>query len=447
MEGTSMIAADEAQVKQAVEAVLDAAKKAGADGAEAGASRDGGLSINVRKGEVETLEHHRGQSLSITVYRGARKGSASSADLSAQAIQDAVKAAMSIATYTSEDECSGLADAELMATDLTDLDLYHPWDISAEGGIEIAQNCEAAALAVDERITNTEGASVNAFQGVSAYANSHGFVGTRRGTRHSVSCSVIAEDDSGMQRDYYYTTSRLPEKLDDVTEVGKQAAERALRRLSAKKLSTRQSPVLFTPELSRGLLGSFIGAISGGAVYRKSTFLLDHMDKQVFPGFVRIHENPHIPQGMGSSMFDSEGVATCKRDYVTDGILNSWVLGSYSARKLGLQTTGNSGGVHNLFTSPGDKDLDELIKTMGTGLLVTELIGHGVNPVTGDYSRGAAGYWVENGELQYPVEEVTIAGNLKNMFMNLAEIGTDIDARGNYQTGSLLIDGLTIAGE
>lgn len=447
MEGTSMIAADEAQVKQAVEAVLDAAKKAGADGAEAGASRDGGLSINVRKGEVETLEHHRGQSLSITVYRGARKGSASSADLSVQAIEDAVKAAMSIATYTSVDECSGLADAELMATDLTDLDLYHPWDLSAEEGIEIAQNCEAAALAVDERITNTEGASVNAFQGVSAYANSHGFVGTRRGTRHSVSCSVIAEDDSGMQRDYYYTTSRLPEKLDDVTEVGKQAAERALRRLSARKLSTRQSPVLFTPELSRGLLGSFIGAISGGAVYRKSTFLLDDMDKQVFPEFVRIHENPHVPQGMGSSMFDSEGVATSKRDYVTDGILNSWVLGSYSARKLGLQTTGNAGGVHNLFTSPGDKDLDELVKTMGKGLLVTELIGHGVNPVTGDYSRGAAGYWVENGELQYPVEEVTIAGNLKDMFMNLAEIGTDIDMRGNYQTGSWLIDGLTIAGE
>lgn len=438
--------ADQALMTQAVELALDEAKKQGASSAEAGGGMDSGLSVSVRKGEIETLEHHRGQSLSITVYQDHRKGSASTSDLSPQSIKEAVEAANRIARYTSEDDCSGLADAELMAKALPDLDLYHPWDISAKAAIEIATICEAAGLSQDTRITNSEGASVNAFQGVSVYGNSHGFLGSKQGTRHSVSCSVIAEDEKGMQRDYAYTSSRLPHKLETPESVGKEAAEHALRRLSARQLSTRTAPVVFAADVARGLLGSLIGAISGGALYRKASFLLDMKGQQIFPEFVHIKEDPLIKQGVGSSAFDSEGVATRQRSLVENGILQGYVLGSYSARKLGMQTTGNAGGVHNLTIDSGTDDFSALLQRMGTGLYVTELIGHGVNGITGDYSRGASGFWVEQGEIQYPVEEITIAANLKDMFMNLQAIATDIDLRGNTQTGSWLIDPMTIAG-
>lgn len=436
-----------ALVLQAAETALAEAKKIGATSAAAGASLDTGLSVNIRKGEVETLEHHRGQSLSVTVYQGQRKGSASTADLSVSAIRDAVAAAKSIAKFTSEDDCSGLADADLMTQEVKDLDLYHRWDITTEAAIELATECEAVALQSDPRITNSEGAAVSTFEGVSAYANSHGFSGIKMGTRHGLNCCVIAEDDSGMQRDYAYTSSRLPELLDSPEQVGKETAERTLRRLSARKLSTRQAPVLFAADLSKGLLGSFIGAISGGALYRRSSFLLDSLDTQVFPEFVHIHEAPHLLQAAGSSAFDSEGVATQARDWIADGIVQGYVMGSYSARKLGMQTSGNAGGVHNLSIDSGDDDFQALLKKMDSGLFVTELIGHGVNQVTGDYSRGASGFWIENGEIQYPVEEITIAGNLKEMYQKLVAVGSDVDRRGNLQTGSWLLESMMIAGE
>jgi PmbA protein len=447
MDNLVALEADEFTVKQAVESALQEAQKQGASSADVAASLDSGLSVTVRNADIETLEHHRNQGLSVTVYQGQRKGSASTSDLSSDAIREAVEAANRIARYTSEDDCAGLADVELMATAFPDLDLYHPWNISAEQAIDIAKDCEAAAFGQDKRITNSEGASVNAFQGVSAYANSHGFLGLKRGTRHSINCSVIAEDQQGMQRDYEYTSSRVPDKLDDPGKVGRSSAERALRRLSGQKLSTRKAPVLFAADLSSGLMRHFIAAISGGALYRKATFLLDALDQPVFPEFVRIHEDPSILQAAGSTNFDNEGVTPQKRDLITGGVLQAYVLGSYSARKLHTQTTGSAGGVRNLFIDPGKDDFTALLKRMDTGLYVTELIGHGVNSVTGDYSRGAVGFWVENGEIKYPVEEITVAGNLKNMFMDLQAVGTDVDRRGNIQTGSWLLGEMMIAGE
>ncbi len=438
---------DEMLANLAVATALEEAKKQGATSADAAAGLDSGLSVTVRNADIETLEHHRNQSLSVTVYQGQRKGSASTSDLSPDAIQEAVEAANRIARFTSEDDCAGLADAELMATDFPDMDLYHPWSLTAEQAIDIARDCEAAAMGQDKRITNSEGASVNAFQGVSAYANSHGFSGIKRGTRHSISCSVIAQDEQGMQRDYDYTSSRIPEKLDDPEKVGRSTAERTVRRLGAQKLSTRKAPVLFASDLSRGLMGHFTSAISGGALYRKATFLLDMLNEGVFPDFVHIYEDPRILQASGSASFDNEGVATRKRDLITQGVLQGYVLGSYSARKLKMQTTGNAGGMRNLRIDSGSDDFTALLRRMGTGLYVTELIGHGINSVTGDYSRGAAGFWVENGEIQYPVEEITVAGNLKDMFLDLQSVGTDIDLRGNTQTGSWLIGEMMIAGE
>ncbi len=437
---------DEQQVSEAVEQVLEVAKRLGASAADAAASMDSGISLSVRKGEIETLEHHLGQNLSVTVYDGARKGSASTTDLSKAAIEEAVGAAMSIARHTSEDPCNGLAPAERMATELPDLDLYHPWELNAAEFIELATECERHALEADSRICNSEGASVNSFGGVSAYGNSHGFLGVRRGTQHSVSCSVIAEDESGMQRDYWYTSSRLPEKLESAEAVGKKAAERTVRRLSARSLPTRECPVVYAAEMSRGLLGHLLGGISGGALYRKASFLLDALDTQIFPDFVRISENPLLPQGMASTAFDNEGVATQARDLVSEGVLKGFVLSQYSACKMGLETTGNAGGVHNLTIESGDKDLAALLKEMGTGLLVTELMGQSINMITGDYSRGAAGFWVENGEIQYPVEEVTVAGNLADMFKGLVAVGNDVDQRGSVRTGSWLLEKMTVAG-
>jgi PmbA protein len=436
-----------AELETLVRLVLDESKACGASAAEAGVSLEAGLSVTVRLGEVETLEYHRDRGVGVTVYFGQRKGSASTSDFAPQALRETVRAACDIARYTSEDDCAGLADAALMARDIPDLDLCHPWDVDAARGIEIAQRCEAAARTADARITNSEGATLSSHQGLRVYGNSHGFIAGYPSTRHSLSCSVIAGRDDQMQRDYWYSVARRHEDLEDAEHIGRMAAERTLRRLNGRKLGTRQVPVIFAAEIATGLFRSFVGAVRGSSLYRKSSFLLDHLGKPVFPEFVHIHEQPHLRGALGSSPFDSEGVATRARDLIANGVLQSYVLDSYSARKLGMQTTGNAGGVHNLSVDSGALDADGLLREMGTGLLVTELMGQGVNMVTGDYSRGAAGFWVENGAIQYPVEEITIAGNLKDMFMHIVAIGTDVERRGNYRTGSVLIERMTVAGE
>ncbi|WP_083251373.1 metalloprotease PmbA [Acidihalobacter yilgarnensis] len=441
------LAMDETQLEAVVTQALEEAGRAGATAAEAVVSIDNGLAVAVRLGEVETLEYHRDKGLGLTLYFGQRKGNASTADFRPEAVREAVAAAAAIARHTAEDPYSGLADAERMARGYPDLDLDHPWALEPEAAIELARSCEDAARGVDQRINNSEGASVNTYRGTVVYGNTHGFIGGYTGTRHSLSCSVVAEQDGGMQRDYWYTDSRHPAQLDSAEHVGHETARRTLRRLGARKLSTRQAPVVIEADLARGFIGHFVGAIRGGALYRKSSFLLDQLGQSVFPSFMQIEEQPHLPGALGSSPFDGEGVATTQRELVRDGVLQGYVLDSYSARRLGMETTGNAGGVHNLTVKPGEHDLAGLLREMGTGLLVTELIGHGINMVTGDYSRGAAGFWVENGELCYPVEEITIAGNLKEMFQGVVAVGNDLDARGNIRTGSILLDRVTIAGE
>lgn len=435
------------QLEDLVGTILDEAKAHGASAAEAALSIGSGLSVTVRLGEVETIEHNRDKGLGVTVYFGQRKGSASTSDFSLAAIKETVRAASSIAKFTAEDDCAGLADASLMAQDIPDLDLYHPWVLPAEQAIEIARACEDAARAVDARISNSEGASLSNHQGLHAYGNSHGFIGGYASTRHSLSCAVIGQDSAGMQRDYWYSAARDSNELEPAVAIGVRAAERTLRRLNARRLPTCQAPVIFAAETATSLLSHLISAIRGGSLYRKSSFLLDHLGKQIFPPHVHIHEQPLLKKALGSAPFDGDGVATRARAIVTNGVLQGYVLDSYAARKLGMQTTGNAGGVHNLFLDPGAHDLPSLLKLMGKGLLVTELIGMGVSTLTGDYSRGAAGFWVENGEIQYPVEEITIAGNLRDMFMQFAEVGSDIEVRGNTRTGSILIENMTIAGE
>ncbi|VAX11204.1 TldE protein, part of TldE/TldD proteolytic complex [hydrothermal vent metagenome] len=436
----------ECKLEQMVSDLLAEAKRQGASAAEAGVSSDAGLSLTVRMGDVETIEHTRDNGLGITVYFGQRKGTASTSDLNSEAVRDTVKAACNIANYTTEDDCSGLADADLMATDIPDLDLYHPWDIDVDGAIELGKQCEDAARALDARIVNSEGASLNTHAGLHVYGNSHGFIGGYPSTRHSLSCAVIGQEGESMQRDYWYTVGRAAADLEAAEAVGIKTAQRTLSRLGARKISTCEAPILFQADIATSLLRSFTGAIRGASLYRKSSFLLDHLDKQIFPEFVHIHENPLIPKGLGSASFDSEGVATHAKDLVADGVLKSYLLSSYSARKLGMQTTGNAGGTRNLAIAPGKLDLDALLKQMDTGLLVTEMMGQGVNMVTGDYSRGATGFWVEHGEIQYPVEEITIAGNLKQMFQQLLAVGADEECRGNIRTGSWLIENMTIAG-
>ena len=444
---TTLAAQYNDQLRATIADLLREAQAQGASAAEAAISMETGLSVTVRMGEVETLEHQRDKGLGVTVYFGQRKGSASSSDLSPQALQETVRAASNIARFTAEDNCAGLADAELMARDIPDLDLCHPWTLGAEQAIALAQKCEAAAREVDARITNSEGASVTSHEGLYVYANSHGFMGSYPSTRHSISCAVIVQDGNAMQRDYWYSVARAHTDMDDGILVGQRAAERTLRRLNARRLNTRQTPVIFEAAIASSLISHFVSAVRGGSLYRKASFLLDHLGKRIFPAHVHIHEQPHLKRALGSAPFDNEGVATQARDLVQDGILQGYVLDSYSARKLGMQTTGNAGGVHNLFIDPGQHDLDGLLRTMHTGLLVTELLGSGVNTVTGDYSRGAAGFWVENGEIQYPVEEITIAGNLRDMYQQLVEVGTDVDLRGNIRTGSILIENMTVAGE
>ncbi len=435
-----------ARLQQLVADLLDEARNQGASAAEAGASYDAGLSLTVRLGEVETIEHTRDNALGVTVYFGHRKGSASTSDLGPDAVSETVRAACKIAGYTNEDTCAGLADPQLMASELPDLDLDHPWAVSVEEATRLAWSCEQAARSLDKRIVNSEGATLNTHRGVHVYGNSHGFLAGFPSTRHSVSCAVVAQEGASMQRDYWYTVDRRSDRLELSDEVGRRAAQRTLARLGARKIPTRQAPVIFQADIASGLLRSLIGAIRGSSLYRKASFLLDQLGEQIFPDYVRIHENPLLPGGLASTAFDNEGVATRARDLVQAGVLRSYVLDSYSARKLGMQTTGNAGGVHNLTIDSGRLDRPALLKEMHTGLLVTEVMGQGVNPVTGDYSRGAAGFWVENGEVQFPVEEITVAGNLKQMFRQLLAVGNDIDTRGSIHTGSWLIENMAIAG-
>jgi PmbA protein len=435
------------RLENIVQNLLDEAKKQGASAAEAGLSQENGLSVSARLGDVETIEHHCDQGLGITVYFGQRKGSASTTDLSPDSIRETVSAACSIARYTSEDNYAGLPEEALLATEFPDLDLHHPWNVSVDEAIALAIECEDAARGYHAEISNSEGASVNTHQGIHVMGNTLGFLHGNLSTRHSLSCSVLAQRGDSMQRDYWYSVSRNALNLESAAEIGKKAAERALRRLEGRSLSTRQCPVLYSAEIASGLLSSLIGAISGGNLYRKSSFLLDALDSQIFPGFIHIHEQPYLKGALGSAAYDGEGVATKTRDIVSDGILRSYVLSTYSARKLGLRSTGNAGGVRNLTLDSGALDFQGMLKQLDTGLLVTELMGQGVNMVTGDYSRGAAGFWVEHGEIQYPVEEITIAGNLKDMFKNIVAVGNDVDYRGNVRTGSILVEQMSIAGE
>lgn len=426
---------------------LAEAARLGADSADAGIGLNTGLSVSVRLGEVESIEYIRDRGLGVTVYFGQRKGSASTTDFEWKAIRETVQAACAIARHTSEDEYAGLADPHRMATEFPDLDLYHAWALGPDAAIAIALETEQAALEVDPRITNSDGATVDWHEGTHVYGNSHGFLGVQPGTRHSIGCAVIAGTGDGMQRDGWYTSARDPVELEKAGAVGVKSGERVLARLGARQIPTRAVPVVFQAEVATGLFGHFLAAIRGGNLYRRSSFLLDHLGKRVFPEWVRIHEQPHLPKGPGSTPFDNEGVATNPRDVVTDGILQGYMLGSYSARKLGMETTGNAGGAHNLTVEPGDKDLAGLLREMGTGLLVTELMGSGVNVVTGDYSRGAAGFWVDGGEIAFPVQEITIAGNLRDMFLAVGGVGNDVEKRGNIRTGSVWIEKMTIAGE
>ena len=435
------------EIKQMSRDVLKIAKDLGASSAEAELSLSIGQNISVRLNEIENIEYNRDKGMSITVYFGKQKGHASTSDLSAVAIKDSVAAACNIAKYTANDEYCGLADASLMAKDVLDLELHHPWNISVDEAVAIAKECEVEALNVDKRITNSEGASVSTSSGYFAYSNSHGFTGGYPSSRHGISCSVIAESENSMQRDYWYSTARAAADLESATAIGKKAGERTIRRLNSKKISTCQVPVLFEAPLASGLISNLISAVSGGNLYRKSSFLLDSLGKQVASPLLNILEEPHLKKGLASSPFDSEGVATRSRQLVKDGVLQGYVLGSYSARKLGMQTTGNAGGNHNLIVHSGDKDFNGLLELMGTGLLVTELLGSGINMVTGDYSRGAAGFWVENGVIVHAVEEITIAGNMADMLKTIIAIGNDVCIQGSKQVGSILIERMTVASE
>ncbi len=434
-------------IKQMSEDVLKVAKGLGASAAEAELSLSIGQSVSVRMSEVEHIEYNRDKGVSVTVYFGKQKGHASTSDLTPQALKDTVAAACNIAKYTAQDDFCGLADAELMATDMQDLDLNHPWDISVDEAIGIAKECEAAALQVDARISNSEGASISTGTGYFAYSNSHGFTGGYPSSRHGISCSVIAGTEASMQRDYWYSTARAASDLMAVAEIGRMAGDRTVRRLNAKKIKTCQVPVLFEAPLASGLISSLVSAISGGNLYRKSSFLLDSLGKQIASPLLNIYEDPFVKRGLASSPFDNEGVATHARQLMQDGVLQGYVLSSYSARKLGMKTTGNAGGNHNLIVQSTGLDFAGLLKEMGTGLVVTELLGHGMNMVTGDYSRGAAGFWVENGVIVHPVEEITIASNMSEMLKTIVAIGNDVLVQGSKQVGSILIERMTVACE
>lgn len=439
-----------AQLKECAQLVLDAARRAGASACECEVSEGHGLSVTVRKDEPETIEHNLDKAIGVTVYFGerpkARRGHASTADFSAAALASAVEAAAAIARKTAVDDCAGPPEPAELAQAPRNLDLHHPWNLGTEEAIRIARRMERAAFALSPKIRNSEGASVSAQQGQFVFANSLGFTHGFPSSRHSISLSVIAEDRGLMQRDDWYSSSRVPGKLADAEALGRYAAARALARLGSRKIGTRQAPVLFEAPVAAGLIGSFVAAASGGSLYRKSSFLLDALGKQVFSRGVTIEERPHERRALASTPFDDEGVATRKRAIVDKGVLKEYFLGSYSARKLGLRSTGSAGGAHNLVLSSDGPDLAGMLKDMRRGFLVTEMLGHGTNLLTGDYSRGAAGYWVENGEIVHPVEEVTVAGNLKDMYRGIARVGSDTVVRGAYRCGSILVDNMTIAG-
>ena len=426
--------------------ILDHAKSCGASACEADVSEGYGQSVTVRMGAVETIEYNRDKGVGVTVYLGQRRGYASTSDFSRAALHATVDAALSIARFTAPDEAAGLPEAELLARGGMALDLYHPWPLPVDEAIDIARRCEAAAFAVSPLVRNTEGAGVSAQQSHFVSANSLGFMGGYASSRHYLSCSAIAGEGDAMQRDDWYSTHRDAAELAEPERVGEYAARRALSRLGARKIATREAPVLFEAPLAAGLIGNFVYAASGGSLYRKSSFLLDSLGKQVFSPQVHISERPHLPRGLASSPFDDDGVATHDREVVEAGVLKGYFLSTYSARKLGMRTTGNAGGSHNLIVRPGKRDLVGLAALMGRGLLVTELLGQGVNYVTGDYSRGASGYWVENGEITHPVQEITIAGNLKEMLRGIVAVGNDVLVRGSKQVGSILVDRMTIAG-
>lgn len=433
------------QLEDLVRDALALATSGGATAAEASASVANGLSVDVRMGEIDTLEHHRDRSLGVTVHVGQCTGSASTSDFRPEAVRAAVDAACRIARFTEEDPYAGLADPDRLARAFPDLDLYHPWDISPDQAIEHALACEQAARS-DERITNSEGASVSTHAGVVSYGNTHGFLASERGTRHTIACAVIGGRGGDMQRDHWHSSARAAGDLDSAESVGRRAAELTIARLGATQLPTTECPVLFMPRMARSLVGHLVAAVRGSSIYREASFLAGRIGERLFPEFVRIHEQPHLPRALGSCVFDRDGVATAARDLVAAGVLRGYVLDSYSARRLGMATTGNAGGVHNLTLEPGDDDFDGLVRRMDRGLIVSEMMGMGTNIVTGDYSRGAAGFWVENGRIQHPVQEVTVAGTLPAMFAGIVAVGSDLDAMASIRTPSILIDRMTVAG-
>ena len=439
------MAAREAALAAIAEDILRTARKAGASAAETSITADEGLSVGVRQQALETVEFHSDQGFAVTVYDGARKGSAATSEASPAAIRTTVRAAMDIARHTQEDPCNGLADANRLAAEWPALELHHGWDVDADALRDLALEMEAAALSFDARIINSEGARAHTQTSCQVYANSLGFVGAESATRHGAGCSVIAEDGDGMERDHWYTVARDPAELEGFAEVGREAARRTVARLGKRPIKTGSWPVLFSPRLAAGLVSHLLGAISGGAQYRRASYLLDALGRDVAAPFLTLAEHPHLPKGLGSAGFDSEGVATTPKAFVERGRLETYVLGSYSARRLGLATTGNAGGVFNLIVECEKSPPDALVEEMGTGLIVTELMGQGVNLVTGDYSRGAAGVWVEGGKPAFPVGEITIASNLTAMLTGIVGVGDDVDRRGNVQSGAMLIREMTVA--
>jgi len=436
-----------ATLDRVAQMILDSAKAGGATAAEADVSQAIGLSVTVRKGEVETVAYNRDKGIAVTVFIGQRRGHASTADFADDSIRATVDKAIAIARFTADDPFAGLADPARLASDPPDLDLYHRWPLSVERAIELGRAAEAAAFAVDPRLTKSEGATVSRGEAEFVYANSNDFRGGYKSSRHHIDCAVVGEENGAMQRDYWYTAARDPAEMMAAEDVGREAGRRTARRLNGRQLATLECPVIFEAPEAADLLGAFVSAVSGGSLYRKASFLLDSLGEQVFAPLVHIREEPHLPRARGSAPFDNEGVATEARDLVTAGVLQGYFLGSYSARKLGLATTANAGGAHNLVIAPGTLDLDGLCRRMNRGLLITEQLGQGVNMVTGDYSRGAAGFWIEEGAIAYPVEEITIAGNLKQMFRDIVAVGRDVDHRGSRRTGSILIANMTVAGQ
>ena len=426
--------------------LLARARALGASQAEVSCSAERGLNVSVRMGEVETVESSNDRGIAVTVYFGKRKGSASTADLHESSLEATVEQACAIARHTEDDEAAGLADPELMAREFPDLDTWYPWRLDADEAVELALACEAAGREADPRVANSDGASFGSGESLAVYANSHGFIGRERETQHSLGLALIAGHGEAMQRDGWYSIGLARQDLESPAAIGRRAAERAVSRLDPRSVATGEYPVLFSAEVARSLVGHLLGAVSGGALYRKASFLLDSVGTRLFPEWLSIHERPLLPHGLRSAAFDADGVATRDNPLVVDGVLRRYVLGSYSARKLGLQTTGNAGGVHNLEVSANAGTLQDMLRGMGRGLLVTELMGQGVNPVTGDYSRGAAGFWVEDGQIAFPVDELTIAGNLRTMFAAVEAVGSEVDPRSHIRTGPILVGKMTVAG-